>query len=326
MNKMPLSKDVIEALRLQRRSIDLVEQNLDGDFIRAVEVLTSASSIVTSGVGKSGFVARKFAASLTSLGLPANFVHAVDALHGDLGAVALGTVIVMFSKSGDTRELIDLLDVLPTEHITVICVSARNSSTLSERAQITLLAPIEREFDRMNILPTASTTAAMIVADLLVMSVAHAKPDALEILSRTHPKGSIGSLLGRCVSDHMHGGDFLPVVQTGTSLGDAIHTLDHYALGIVCVVSDSSSLCGILTDGDVRRIVERGTAIASLRVDQVMTTSPSYIAPEASLYEALQAMESRERAISVLPVIETRANSLVGVIRLHDVVRAQMAG
>lgn len=326
MNHLTHTNDVREALRLQRRSIDLIEQNLDGEYLRAVELILSASSIVSTGIGKSGFVARKFAASLTSLGVSASFIHAVDALHGDLGALTKGNVLVMFSKSGDTRELINLLDVLPEQNGSVICITARRGSTISQRSDVTLLAPIEQEYDRMNILPTASTTAAMIVADLLVMSVAHAKPDMLDVLSRTHPNGSIGSLLGRRVCDHMHQGEDLPVVREGASLEATIHMLDKYALGIVCVVSAENRLCGILTDGDVRRLVERGTAQSSIRIDQVMTTEPTTIEVDASLHEALQRMEARERAIAVLPVIETETNTLRGVIRLHDVVRAQMAG
>ena len=325
MNLPPHTSDVREALRLQRRSIDLIEQNLDEEFVRAVESILSASAIVTSGIGKSGFVARKFAASLTSLGIPATFVHAVDALHGDLGAVANGAVLVVFSKSGDTRELINLLDVLPAQHGTVICITARRESTISKRSHITLLAPIEQEYDRMNILPTASTTAAMIVADLLVMSVAHAKPDTLDVLSKTHPNGSIGSLLRFSVGDHMHHGGHLPVIREGAPLEAAVHVLDKHALGIICVVSADNKLCGILTDGDVRRLVERGAVLSSLSIDQVMTMTPTTIERDASLYEALQKMESRKSAISVLPVVDAGTNTLRGVIRLHDVVRAQMA-
>jgi arabinose-5-phosphate isomerase len=326
MNLSPLTNDVREALRLQRRSIDLIEQNLDEEFARAVDSILAASSIVTSGIGKSGFVARKFAASLTSLGVPATFIHAVDAMHGDLGAVANGAVLVVFSKSGDTRELINLIEVLPEDNGAVICVTARRGSTISKRSNITLLAPIDQEYDRMNILPTASTTAAMIVADLLVMAVAHAKPDTLEVLSKTHPNGSIGSLLRFCVDDHMHSGGQLPVVSKGATLEAAVHMLDKHALGIVCVVGDENRLCGILTDGDVRRLVERGAVLSSMSVDQVMTMTPTTIECNASLYEALQKMETQERAISVLPVVDVGANTLQGVIRLHDVVRAQMAG
>lgn len=326
MKQPILTEDVRNALRLQRRSIDLIEQHLDAGFAQAVELLSASRSIVATGVGKSGFVARKFAASMTSLGCPATFVHAVDALHGDIGAVAPGTVLVLFSKSGDTRELVHLLDVLKDESISIICVSARASSTLAERSHITLLAPIEQEYDRMNILPTASTTAALIVADLLVMSVAHARPNTLDILSRTHPSGSIGSLLGRRVKDHMHSGNNLPSLWQGASLEDAIHVLDRHALGIVCVVSESGVLLGILTDGDLRRLVERGATLSSLNVQDVMTMKPETITSDSSLYDALQRMESRDRAIGVLPVVETMSGALCGVIRLHDVVRAQMAG
>lgn len=178
----------------------------------------------------------------------------------------------------------------------------------------------------MNILPTASTTAALIVADLLVMSVAHARPNTQDVLSRTHPSGSIGSLLGQRVKDHMHCGHDLPLLGQGASLEEAIHVLDRHALGIVCVASESGVLLGILTDGDLRRLVERGVDLTSQNVQDVMTMTPETITSDSSLYDALQRMESRDRAIGVLPVVETLSGALCGVIRLHDVVRAQMAG
>lgn len=324
MSKSPLADDVSEALRLQRRALDLLEYELDDQFNGAVDALLTATTIVTTGVGKSGFVARKFAASLTSLGITATFMHSVDALHGDLGVVRPGTVVVMFSKSGETRELLDLLKVIGQVDALVVSITSRRSTSLSDRAGISLVAPIEREYDQMNILPTASTTTALILADLLVMAVAHRRPDSIEVLSRTHPLGTIGSLLGQRVDAHMHHGVSLPTVRSGAKLDEAIHELDRHALGIVCVVSDESKLVGILTDGDVRRLVERSVDVSTMSVDAVMTTAPSTVERKASLHDALQLMESRQRPIAVLPVLD--AEKLVGVIRLHDVVRAQMAG
>jgi len=176
----------------------------------------------------------------------------------------------------------------------------------------------------MNILPTASTTTSLIVADLLVMSIAHRRPESMDVLARTHPHGSIGSLLGQRVQDHMHSGASLPSIVSDAKLDSAVHELDRHALGIVCVVRDGLLLRGILTDGDVRRLVERGVDFASVTVDSVMTAAPTTVPSSASLHEALMLMESPHRAIGVLPVVN--GSELVGVIRLHDVVRAQMAG
>ena len=323
MKNWTVPDDIIEALRLQRNAIEMLESELDEQFDGVVEALQQATTIVSSGVGKSGFVARKFAASLTSVGLPATYMHSTDALHGDLGLVRTGTVLVLFSKSGETRELIQLLDVVQGQNVTIVSVTARRSSSLSERSQYALCTPIEREYDRTNILPTASTTTALIMADLIVMALAHRLPDSIGTLSRTHPMGSIGSLLGQRVVEHMHSGELLPLVETRCAAEQAIHVLDRHALGIVCVAGKDRRLLGILTDGDVRRLVERSVDLANVSVDDVMTTSPTVITPDSTLHQALLVMESRERSISVLPVVE--GDTLVGVIRLHDVVRAQMA-
>ncbi|MFN4909337.1 MAG: SIS domain-containing protein [Bacteroidota bacterium] len=324
MNARPLPQDVVDALQLQRNALDLLEKEINEEFDRAVDALMNAGGIVATGVGKSGFVARKFAASLASLGLQASFMHSADALHGDLGVVRQGTSVVMFSKSGETAELVSLLDALKSEGVTLISVTSRRETTLSNRAHIRLVAPIDREYDRMNILPTASTTTSLIVADLLVMSIAHRRPESMDVLARTHPHGSIGSLLGQRVQDHMHSGASLPSIVSDAKLDSAVHELDRHALGIVCVVRDGLLLRGILTDGDVRRLVERGVDFASVTVDSVMTAAPTTVPSSASLHEALMLMESPHRAIGVLPVVN--GSELVGVIRLHDVVRAQMAG
>lgn len=324
MNARPLPQDVVDALQLQRNALDLLEKEINEEFDRAVVALIGAGNIVTTGVGKSGFVARKFAASLTSLGLQATFMHSSDALHGDLGVVQRGTVVVMFSKSGETAELVRLLDAMTVDGVTLLSVTSRHDTTLSSRAHLRLVAPIDREYDRMNILPTASTTTSLIVADLLVMSIAHRRPESMDVLARTHPRGSIGSLLGQRVHNHMHTGDSLPKVASGSNLDVAIHELDRHALGVVCVVRDGMRLSGILTDGDVRRLVERGIDFPSVTADSVMTAEPTTVASSASLHEALMLMESAHRAIGVLPVLD--GSELVGVIRLHDVVRAQMAG
>ncbi|MBU3699391.1 MAG: KpsF/GutQ family sugar-phosphate isomerase [Candidatus Kapabacteria bacterium] len=323
MNTSPLSDDVKEALRRQRRALDLLEEHLDETYQAAVSAILSAQQIVTSGVGKSSFVAQKFAASLTSLGATARFMHSTDALHGDLGAVKPGTLLVLFSKSGETRELIQLLDVIQRDHVRIVSITSQRISTISDRADISLLAPIEREFDRMNLLPSASTTTALVLADLLVMSVSHQMPDSVNVLTSTHPQGAIGSLLTQVVAQHMHTGASVPQIAPEATIEGAIHELDARALGIVCVVDERGALLGILTDGDVRRLVERGVDLSAGSVASVMTSKPTMISPTATLHKALHTMESRQRQIGVLPVVD--ANILVGVIRLHDVVRAQIS-
>ncbi|MBU3678264.1 MAG: SIS domain-containing protein [Candidatus Kapabacteria bacterium] len=324
MKTSPLLEDVAEAIRLQRRALDMLESQIDERFERAVDVLSNAPSIIASGVGKSGFVAQKFAASLMSLGFPARFMHSTDALHGDIGLVRPLSVLVLFSKSGQTTELLNLIEIVRREGVVIVSITSMQPSPISERADVALAAPIVREYDRANLLPTASTTSALVMADLLLMSLAHRMPDSVDVLTRTHPNGTIGSLLTRTVAQCMHSGSSVPVVSVDESIEGAIHALDSHALGIACVVDEGNILRGILTDGDVRRLVERGVDLASGPITSVMTTQPTVIAPSATLHEALLVMESGQRQIGVLPVVD--GQTLVGVIRLHDVVRAQIAG
>jgi arabinose-5-phosphate isomerase len=322
MKQYELSTDVREALRLQREAIDLLADCIDSEFDRAVEAILHANGVVATGVGKSGLIARKFAASLASIGVRATYIHPVDAVHGDLGNVYPSSVLVLFSKSGETVELNELVRVLPDPSVQTVCITSRKSSTLSEHCDIQLIAPIVREYDSSNLLPTASTTQALILADLLVVRVANQKPDALIALERSHPHGTIGSLLSKQVALYMHSGESTPVCDLATSVQEAVHILDRTALGIVCVVDSTSQLVGVLTDGDVRRLVERGCALESIMISEVMTVEPVVVGPTTSLHQALLLMESRDRQIGVVPVVENR--KLLGVIRLHDIVRAQL--
>ncbi len=310
------------AFRLQQQSLQLAIASLSDSFGSAAAALAHAPSIVTTGLGKSGFVARKMAATLTSLRLRAVYVHPVDALHGDSGHLDRDTCLVAFSKSGETAEVVRFAHHARDLGVRLITVTTRSNSTLAALATATVLAPIEAEFDEQNVLPTASTTTAMFVADLLTVAaaqVAGATPDGLR---ETHPHGAIGSALLRTVDEVMHHGEALPVVTTQALLPQALAELTAKGLGAVCVVNEQGALAGLLTDGDVRRLVTRGVNVMSAAVQSVMTPNPITILPSATLHEALNIMERRERQISVLPVAVD--GQCVGLLRIHDVVRANL--
>lgn len=309
------------ALQRQLESLALLPGMLDDAFANAVEMLRAADHVVATGLGKSGFIAQKFAATLASVCVSSRCLHPVDALHGDAGVIRDGDVVVAISKSGETSEILRFVDVARGLGARIIAITAKPSSRLAQLADVALVAPVTHEMDAHDILPTTSTTSALVMTDLLAVGVLATDAEPLARLRRSHPDGMIGGTLLRSVADVMHAGTSMPVVDRHASLVDALAELSAKSLGIVCIC-DGPVLLGILTDGDVRRLVAREVDLRSAHVSDVMTTSPVTIGPRASLHEALQRMEHRDRQISVLPVVD--GDHCVGVVRVHDIVRLQV--
>ena len=322
MKRAELLPHATQAIAWQRESLLLLEQHLDGGFVDAAQLLAAATKVVTTGLGKSGFIARKMAATLTSVHIPGVYLHPVDALHGDLGLLGPTDVLVAFSKSGETSEVVHIVKLVRELGMPVIAITSRQNTTMNEIASISLFAPIVHEYDEHNILPTTSTTQALILADLLSVSAAQVNGDLVERLQRTHPHGGIGSTLLRTVEQVMHAGEALPRVSLSATVADAVDELSRRALGIVCVMDDSGVLSGVLTDGDVRRLMATSGNPMTLLVRDVMTTKPAVVQASETLHAALQVMEHRDRQIGVVPVLHD--DRCVGVVRVHDIVRAQL--
>lgn len=312
------------ALKWQVVSAEKLSEQLDSNFLRAVHSVATAGKVLTTGLGKSGFIARKMAATLTSVRVPGIFLHPVEAMHGDSGIMQSDDCVVAFSKSGETAEVIQICRLAKELGATIVAITSRSNSSLAQLAHTSVHVPIEHEMDSDDLLPTTSTTCALIVADIIAVAAAMSTGDVKDHLSRSHPRGMIGTAMMRTVEEVMHTGSSLPTVKPGDMLVDALAELSAKALGIVCVVDDNGVLAGILTDGDVRRIVvDRTGSLTNVCVDDVMVRTPTTIEPSESLHTALQLMERRERQLSVLPV--TVNGSCVGVLRLHDIVRLQVA-
>lgn len=321
MERSQLLDQARMGLRWQRESIALLEEHLDGAFCDAAQLIAGASKVVTTGLGKSGFIARKMAATLTSVHIPGVYLHPVDALHGDLGLLGASDVLVAFSKSGETSEVVHLAHLVRELGMPVISISSRSETSMQAIATVSLVAPSVHEYDEHNILPTTSTTQALILADLLSVAAAHSTGDLVSRLQRSHPQGGIGAALLRTVEQVMHAGDALPRVQASSHVSDAVEVLSRTALGIVCVLGEQSELLGVLTDGDVRRLVASSEAPMTMVVRDVMTVQPSVVQATDTLHQALQCMERRDRQISAVPVM--RDGRCIGVVRVHDIVRAQ---
>lgn len=307
------------------RQIEALTQSasaLNGNFDEAAALIARARRTITAGLGKSGFIARKMAATLLSVRMPAQFLHPVEALHGDIGMVEPESVLVVFSKSGETPEILKLVAVAKQHGIPVIGITSRVQSSLAKQADISLAALITAELDSDNVLPTASTTSALVLADVLCVCAIELHGGASQRLMQSHPDGAIGSLLLRTAADVMHTGDQVPMVQQEATLHDVLVQLTVKPLGIVCVCDNQHQLRGVVTDGDVRRFVLEHDDLRTTLVSDVMTKQPVTVCTDDTLHHVLQVMEGGSRQISAVPVVDR--STCVGVVRLHDIASLQL--
>ena len=317
-----------ETLSIARETFDetieafkLLKENLSEDFAKAVRLIDEAKKVFVLGVGKSGFIARKIAGTLSSVGLPAFFMHPVEALHGDIGAAKEGDVAILLSKSGSTEEIVRILPFLKAKGLKVISIVGNTRSFLAVHSDAVLNGFVKRESCPLNIAPTTSSLVALALGDALAIAIMKARNFTIEDFARNHPLGQIGKNIALRVKHLAHKGDALPTVEAEESFKNAIIEITRKGLGCVCVVDGSTGkLKGIITDGDVRRTFQKTENIAGLKAKDVMTANPVSIGPEAFLGEALTLMENRPSQISVLPVVE-KNGECVGVIRLHDIAR-----
>ena len=310
---------------MEAEAISCTAARLDPSEVeRAVELLAACrGKVVAVGVGKSGHIAQKAAATLTSTGTPAVFLHPSDALHGGMGMVAGGDVCLFVSNSGETAELLDLLPYLQHRRAPVLAVVGNTSSALARRADVVLDASVDKEACPLNLAPTTSTTVALAVCDALAMALMSVKRLTPEDFALNHPGGRLGKRLTLKVSDLMRGGEENPSVGTGATLLEVVQAIGHGGLGAVNVLDESGRLAGIITDGDVRRAVQRVRPedLAGLTAAGFMTREPVVVAPELLAHAALQLMEDRPAQIAVLPVVDSEGRC-VGLLRLHDIVRS----
>lgn len=294
---------------------------LDESFAKAALRLSKAKKIIVTGIGKSGIIGEKIAATLASIGKPAYFMHSVDALHGDIGIIQENDVVILLSKSGSTDEIIRLIPYIKSRSAFTIALVSNNSSYLALNSDICLYLPVESEACPLDIVPTSSTTAALAMGDALAVAIMELNKVSLFDFSMQHPLGQIGRNITIKVQDIMHKGSQLPIVFHGMKFKDALIEMTNKKLGCVCICNNQKQLEGIITDGDVRRILQKHDNIGHLLVEEVMTKSPITIKKDLFLGEALSVMSNRDSQISVLTVCEEN-DELVGIIRVHDIVRS----
>jgi arabinose-5-phosphate isomerase len=312
-----------DVLRHEADAIAKAADRLDEQsFGRAVDMLAACTgTVATCGAGTSGIVARKVAATLTSTGTPAVFVHPSDALHGGLGVIGGQEVVIAISNSGETEELSALLPYLRSREVPVIAIVGAIGSSLAKQSAVALEAYAEREAGVLDLVPTASVAVALAVGDALALAVMEQKGVTPEAFAQNHPSGRLGRRLTLRVRDVMHSGERCPSIGADAPLLDVVREISSGGLGAVPIVDGDSRLLGIITDGDLRRALERCDieGLHALRARDMMTTDPVTAAPDTMAHEALRLMEDRPSQISVLPVAD--GERCAGLVRLHDLVR-----
>ncbi len=312
------------AMQIEGEAVLAASARLGDSLLNAVDFIVGhAGKVVVTGMGKSGHVGRKIAATLQSTGTPAVFLHPTEAGHGDLGVCQAGDTVVMISKSGSTAELLDLVAPLREFDVRFIGILGNLRSPLAGEMDVVLDASVQREADPEGYTPTASTVVALALGHALAVALMQARGFTAERFRRYHPSGQLGHNLRLRVRDVMHAGEEVAWAKAADSLKHVVIEMSQRPLGAACVVTDDHRLLGLITDGDVRRALRNHDDIRPLRASDVMTASPVYIGPDALVHEALCLMEDRPSQIYVLPVLDPTTNVCQGLIRLHDIYQAR---
>ncbi|MEA3251264.1 MAG: KpsF/GutQ family sugar-phosphate isomerase [Pseudomonadota bacterium] len=303
-------------LKLEQQAIATLSGKLSDDFDRACRlILACQGRVVVTGMGKSGHIARKIAATLASTGTPAFFVHPGEASHGDLGMITARDVVLALSNSGETQEITALLPLLKRMGTPLISMTGRPASAMACHAEAHLDASVEREACPLDLAPTASTTAALALGDALAVALLEARGFTAEDFALSHPGGTLGRRLLLKVEDLMHSGARLPSVAIGSPLREALLEITHKGLGFTCVVDEKGRLAGVYTDGDLRRTLDQHGDLRALRVDDVMTRGGKRIRADILAAEAVRLME--DNRITALAVVDDDDRP-IGAIHMHD--------
>lgn len=320
------SEDILSTARAtigcEADALRMLQDHLDDSFVAAIELILAAKGrVIVSGMGKSGHIARKIAATFASTGTPAHFVHPAEAAHGDLGMLATGDVVLLLSKSGETPELQAMITYTRRFSIPLIAVADNPGSALMRAADVSITLPQVPEACGTGIVPTSSTTMCLALGDALAVTLMTHRQFTPENFREFHPGGKLGAQLSR-VGDLMHTGDELPLASPGTSMGDALLIMSEKSFGVVGVVDKALILLGVITDGDLRRNM---SGLLNMTVDEVMTTAPKTIDPNALAEAAVALMTRTPPRVTSLFVTEPEDHKVVGLLHIHDCLRVGLA-
>lgn len=317
---MDLLKELRRVIDLEGRTIVQLSESLGPSYEEAIHLLASCSGrVILTGVGKSGLIAQKIAATLVSTGTPALFLHAGEGMHGDIGIVAKDDIVIAVGKSGESEELLTILPFIRRLGARIISITAKADSTMARASDLVLVTPVAEEACPLNMAPTSSTTVALVLGDALAMTLMKLRNFQPADFALYHPGGQLGKRLLLTVGDMMRSGEANSVISIASDVRSMLCEITSKRAGAVSVIDDNHRLLGLVTDFDIRRVLEDGRDVFALAIADIMNEKPSCIYHDQKAIEALELMERREKPISVLPVLD-RGEQVVGMIHLHDLV------
>lgn len=314
--------DAKKTIAIEARAVSALEHRIDAAFCEAVRLIAACEGrVVITGMGKSGHICQKIAATMASTGTPAFFLHPAEGVHGDLGMLMRGDVVLAVSNSGETEEIIKILPVIRRLGLKLITMSGNMKSTLAGAGDVSLDISVAQEACPLGLAPTASTTATLVMGDALAVALLKLHDFQAEDFALFHPGGTLGKRLLLKVEDLMHSGDEIPMVHVNTSVKEALFEITNKKLGVTGVAAADGSLAGVFTDGDLRRCLEENTRCLECRIEEVMTTNPKRVLRQHLAARVLQRME--EYKITSLFVFETEDSSIpIGIVHLHDLLKS----
>ncbi len=309
-----------QVIQIERQALEQLEASLNGDFEVACNLLLSCKGrVVVSGIGKSGHIGKKMAATLASTGTPALFVHPAEASHGDLGMITADDIVIGISYSGETHELTCLLPLIKRIGAKLIGISKSANSTLGRHSDCHLQVAVEREACPLNLAPTSSTTTTLVLGDALAIALLHARGFSAEDFAFSHPGGSLGRRLLLTIEDLMHSGDTLPVVEENCSLDETLQEMSKKQLGMTAIINSQGKMTGLFTDGDLRRVLNKGQLQTQTPIQQLMTRNGVTVKADMLAAEALKLME--DKRINGLFVVDQQGCP-IGALNMQDLLRA----
>ena len=315
-------ESALRTIEIEKRAIDALKSRIGGDFEHSCQLILNCSGrVVVVGIGKSGHIARKVAATLASTGTPAIYVHAGEANHGDIGMITKNDVVMAISNSGKTEEIINLLPFLKRNAIPVISLTGDTDSELGLASTVNLDAHVAEEACPLGLAPTSSTTAALVMGDALAMALLEARGFTQDDFASSHPGGNLGRRLLVRVKDIMHSGEKIPMVKTGTPLTEALLEMSKKGFGLTTIVDSDERLKGVFTDGDLRRAIDSEKDLQTTLIDTVMSKNYKFISSNSLATEAALLMQNSN--IYVL-IIENDEGCVEGIVKMHDLLEANV--
>lgn len=308
-----------KVLDTELKALEKIRHYIDNSFTNACElILHCQGKVIIMGMGKSGHIGRKIAATLASTGTPAFFVHPGEASHGDLGMIKKNDVIIAISNSGEATEILALLPVIKRLGIAMISMTGKPESTMAKMAKVNLQITVDKEACPLNLAPTSSTTATLVMGDAVAIAVMEARGFTADDFALSHPGGALGRKLLLRIADVMHCGELLPMIEEHASIKDALLEISKKGLGMTAIVDHHQQLRGIFTDGDLRRLLDNHVDIHNTSIGDVMSSNPQTISPQLLAAEGLKLMEDNK----INGLLVTENNQLVGALNMHDLLKA----